>query len=60
MKCILIMSSINLKINLVVAMTTFPTNILNMLKCVNQAINTISKPMPAYRNLSFSVKVVTG
>ena len=44
------MSSINLKINLVVAMTTFPTNILNMLKIkpltllVNQCLHTGINP----------------
>ena len=60
MKCILTVSSINLKINLVVAMTKFPTNILNLLKCVYQAINIISEPMSAYRNLAFPIKAVTG
>ena len=45
MKCILTMSLINFKINLVVAMTTFLTNILKILKCVNKAINIISEPV---------------
>ena len=47
------MSLINLEIYLVVGITTFPTNILNMLKCANQAIHFISEPMSAISILDF-------
>ena len=50
------MSLINLKRNLVVAMMAYQTNKLNMLKCTNQAVNSISKP---HWTILFSIKAVT-